>query len=152
MLFVGSARFAGLGSPSGPSPGTSRWPSRAFLVLVVAFGLACHGQPQHGHTACTFLSTSGPLPAVNESGESATTAKPRRRRAPSTSGGGTTDDEDWLTLVEAASLLGVSPRTLSRWADEGWLPVIRTPTGDRRFRRADIEGTGGRERPSDGGA
>ncbi len=151
MAIVGAARFAGSGSRSGPFPGTPHWPSRAALILVVAFGLACHGQPQHGHTACTFLSTSGTPPAVNESGESATTTKPRRRRAPSTSGGGTTDD-DWLTLVEAASLLGVSPRTLSRWADEGWLPVTRTPSGDRRFRRADIEGTGGGERPSDGGA
>jgi molybdopterin-binding protein len=34
-------------------------------------------------------------------------------------------------LGQAASLLGVSPDTLRRWADSGRLPVTRTPGGHR---------------------
>ncbi len=66
-----------------------------------------------------------------------------------TPGGGTTDDDE-LTLAEAASFLGVSPRTVIRWVNQGRLPVIWTSRGHRRFRRADIEAAGGRERPSGG--
>jgi excisionase family DNA binding protein len=39
----------------------------------------------------------------------------------------------WLTTTEAASLLGVHPSTVRRWADEGSLPVMLTPGGHRRF-------------------
>jgi excisionase family DNA binding protein len=46
---------------------------------------------------------------------------------------------DWLSLSEAAELLGVHPSTVRNWADEGKLPVQRTPGGHRRFRRADVE-------------
>ena len=44
-----------------------------------------------------------------------------------------------LRLSEAAALLGVHPDTLRRWADEGKVPVSRTPGGERRFIRADID-------------
>jgi excisionase family DNA binding protein len=44
-----------------------------------------------------------------------------------------------LRLSEAAALLGIHPDTLRRWADEGKVPTVRTPGGERRFYRADIE-------------
>lgn len=45
----------------------------------------------------------------------------------------------WLTLQEAARLLGVHQNTLRRWADAGYVHVHRTPGGHRRFERAQIE-------------
>lgn len=45
----------------------------------------------------------------------------------------------WLTLQEAARLLGVHQNTLRRWADAGYVRVHRTPGGHRRFERAQIE-------------
>ena len=44
-----------------------------------------------------------------------------------------------LRLSEAAALLGVHPDTLRRWADAGQVPCTRTPGGERRFTRTDIE-------------
>jgi excisionase family DNA binding protein len=44
-----------------------------------------------------------------------------------------------LTVTEAASLLGVSPSTLRRWSNAGVLPCYRTPGGQRRFSREQIE-------------
>lgn len=44
-----------------------------------------------------------------------------------------------LRLGVAAELLNVHPDTLRRWADEGRVPVFRTPGGERRFRRADLK-------------
>lgn len=44
----------------------------------------------------------------------------------------------WLTLSEAAKSLNVHPVTLRRWADEGQIPVMRTPGGHRRFAASDI--------------
>lgn len=42
--------------------------------------------------------------------------------------------------VRAAQMLGVTDRTVIRWADDGTLPVAyRTAGGHRRFRVADIE-------------
>jgi excisionase family DNA binding protein len=46
---------------------------------------------------------------------------------------------EWLSLHEAAEILGVHPGTVRNWADQGYLPVRRTKGGHRRFRRADIE-------------
>lgn len=46
---------------------------------------------------------------------------------------------EWLTLSQAAELLGVHPSTIRSWADSGRLPVQRTSGGHRRFRRADVE-------------
>jgi excisionase family DNA binding protein len=50
----------------------------------------------------------------------------------------TTFEQDWLTLSEAARLLGVHPTTLRRWADNGDIPVKVTPGGHRRFLRAEL--------------
>jgi excisionase family DNA binding protein len=41
--------------------------------------------------------------------------------------------DDYLTPAEAAGILGVSPKTVSRWADAGLLRCIVTLGGHRRF-------------------
>ncbi|NDJ33605.1 MAG: helix-turn-helix domain-containing protein [Chloroflexi bacterium] len=46
---------------------------------------------------------------------------------------------EWISLGEAASILGVHPSTVRHWADNGDLPSQRTPGGHRRFRRSDLE-------------
>jgi excisionase family DNA binding protein len=45
---------------------------------------------------------------------------------------------EWLTLGEAARLLGVDETTLRSWADTGKIPVFRTPGGHRRFNATDV--------------
>jgi excisionase family DNA binding protein len=47
--------------------------------------------------------------------------------------------EEWLSLREAAELLGMHPATVRVWADRNEIPSRRTSGGHRRFRRADIE-------------
>jgi excisionase family DNA binding protein len=44
----------------------------------------------------------------------------------------------WLTLSQAAEILGVHATTLRRWADEGQIRCLRTPGGHRRFREQDL--------------
>src|SRR5437879_12664858 len=44
----------------------------------------------------------------------------------------------WLTLGEAAQLLGVDVTTLRGWAKTGKIRVFRTPGGHRRFDAADL--------------
>jgi excisionase family DNA binding protein len=39
----------------------------------------------------------------------------------------------WLRAAEAAALLHVSPKTVSRWAKQGRLPCRRTLGGHRRY-------------------
>ncbi len=46
---------------------------------------------------------------------------------------------NWLELSEASRMLGVHFSTLRRWADAGKVPCIRTPGGQRRFAREEIE-------------
>ena len=46
---------------------------------------------------------------------------------------------EWVSLREAATILGVHPATVRNWADRGDLSSRRTPGGHRRFRRADLE-------------
>jgi len=48
-------------------------------------------------------------------------------------------DADWLSLRDAAKLLGVHPGTVRSWADKGLLPVYRTRGGHRRFKRNEVE-------------
>lgn len=45
----------------------------------------------------------------------------------------------WLTLGQAAKLLGVAQSTVRAWSDAGRLPVFYTPGGHRRFKEADLE-------------
>lgn len=51
----------------------------------------------------------------------------------------TQSGEEWLSLREAAELLGIHPATVRLWADRNELPSRRTSGGHRRFRRSDIE-------------
>jgi excisionase family DNA binding protein len=46
--------------------------------------------------------------------------------------------EDYLSAGQAATMLGVSAKTVSRWADMGLLPCIVTLGGHRRFDRGVI--------------
>jgi len=47
-------------------------------------------------------------------------------------------DEKLLTIAQAAARLGVHQNTLRAWADKGMVPVVKLPSGYRRFRPADI--------------
>lgn len=44
-----------------------------------------------------------------------------------------------VSIGDAAALLGVSTKTLRRWADSGKIKSERSPTGQRRFFLADIK-------------
>lgn len=44
----------------------------------------------------------------------------------------------WLSLKEASDFLGVHFTTLRGWADQGEIPVLRTPGGHRRFSLNDL--------------
>jgi len=48
------------------------------------------------------------------------------------------DTPEWLSLQQAAQLLGVHPATVRIWADEGKIPSRRTPGKHRRFRKSDL--------------
>ncbi len=55
-----------------------------------------------------------------------------------------------LTIARAAELLGISVRTLRRWAAEGRLVAYRQPmTGRRLFRAGDVWSLRGSMRPGD---
>jgi excisionase family DNA binding protein len=44
-----------------------------------------------------------------------------------------------LSISEAARVLGVSLSTVRRWSDSGVLPSYRTPGGQRRYNREQLE-------------
>jgi excisionase family DNA binding protein len=44
-----------------------------------------------------------------------------------------------LTRGEVAQVLGVHPSTVARWAAAGVLPCFRSPAGERRYRRSEIQ-------------
>jgi len=46
---------------------------------------------------------------------------------------------DLLTAEEVAVPLRVKPATVTRWAREGKIDSLRTPGGQLRFRREDVE-------------
>jgi excisionase family DNA binding protein len=46
--------------------------------------------------------------------------------------------DEWLTLSDAAELLGVHPSTVRLWSDKGILPVHKTQGGHRRYKRGEI--------------
>lgn len=48
------------------------------------------------------------------------------------------ESSDWVSLRQAADILGVHPATVRNWADKGDLPSRRTAGGHRRFRRSDL--------------
>ena len=47
-------------------------------------------------------------------------------------------DDVILSSAELGQLLGVHPRTVALWADDG-MPSFRTPGGHRRFHWADVQ-------------
>lgn len=47
--------------------------------------------------------------------------------------------KDLITPDEAAELLGVTPKTLARWADDGRLWRTFTAGGQRRYDRDDVK-------------
>jgi excisionase family DNA binding protein len=49
-----------------------------------------------------------------------------------------TESTEWVSLRQAADMLGVHPATVRNWADRGELPSRRTPGGHRRFRKSDL--------------
>lgn len=49
------------------------------------------------------------------------------------------DGAGWLTIRQAAELLGVHPLTLRNWSEKGAVPCLRTPGGHRRYRREDLQ-------------
>ena len=46
---------------------------------------------------------------------------------------------DWISLKDAAAIIGVHPSTVRLWTDKGILPAHRTVGGHRRYKRADVE-------------
>lgn len=59
--------------------------------------------------------------------------------------------EEWLTVQDACSLIGVSPATLRRWSAAGDVQAFTTPGGHRRFARSTILSllpSGRRQRPT----
>ncbi|HAX68708.1 MAG TPA: hypothetical protein DCY14_03790 [Anaerolineae bacterium] len=46
--------------------------------------------------------------------------------------------DEWLSLSDAAEMLGVHPSTVRLWSDKGILPVHKTQGGHRRYKRSEI--------------
>lgn len=61
-------------------------------------------------------------------------------------------EKQWLSLGDAASILGVHKSTLRLWADAGRVRCFRTPGGHRRFLKEDIYALRTRGGPSSPGA
>ncbi len=51
----------------------------------------------------------------------------------------TEGQREYLTPREGAGILHISPKTLSRWADLGWVSCVVTLGGHRRFPREEIQ-------------
>jgi excisionase family DNA binding protein len=45
----------------------------------------------------------------------------------------------WLTVREAARIIGVSQPTLRKWTDDGRIPAFKTPGGHRRYLRSEVQ-------------
>lgn len=48
-------------------------------------------------------------------------------------------ENDALTPAEVAGIFRVTERTVGIWAEQGKLPSFRTPGGQWRFHRAEVE-------------
>jgi excisionase family DNA binding protein len=57
-------------------------------------------------------------------------------------------EEEYLTPGEAARILHVSPKTISRWADRGFVPYVVTLGGHRRFPRRAVVAVAQQMRPT----
>lgn len=47
-------------------------------------------------------------------------------------------DDALVALGPGAALIGVAPKTLRKYADNGLIPAFRTPCNQRRFRVRDL--------------
>lgn len=61
------------------------------------------------------------------------------------------ESEPMLTPAEVATMFRVDPKTVTRWAQKGWLSSVRTPGGHRRYREAEVRALLA-EVPQDGSA
>jgi len=50
--------------------------------------------------------------------------------------------DELLTPREVAAVFGVDPKTVTRWAQQGKLPFVRTLGGHRRFPAAEVRAFG----------
>lgn len=84
------------------------------------------------------MGTEAPTNTGNGNGNGNPNVRPptplRPARSESTGGSGV-----YLRAAEAAALLHVSPKTVSRWAKEGKIPHFVTLGGHRRFPKDAIE-------------
>ncbi len=64
--------------------------------------------------------------------KSQTKSPPARKKADRSS-------SEWVSVNEAAAVLGVHPGTVRVWSDKGMLPVYRTRGGHRRYKRSEVE-------------
>jgi excisionase family DNA binding protein len=46
---------------------------------------------------------------------------------------------EWLSSGEAARMIGVDPRTLRGYEDNGLIKSHQTPGGHRRYRKSDVD-------------
>lgn len=46
--------------------------------------------------------------------------------------------DEWLSLSDAAKVLGVHPSTVRLWSDKGVLPTHKTQGGHRRYKSSEI--------------
>jgi excisionase family DNA binding protein len=53
--------------------------------------------------------------------------------------GNTEPPEKLLTPAEVAERFAVDPKTVTRWAQHGLLPSIKTPGGHRRYRKSVVD-------------
>ena len=58
-------------------------------------------------------------------------------------------EPEYVTLGEAARLLGFSPRTLERWVESGRIPFLMTAEGERIFPLRELREHSARIDPSD---
>jgi excisionase family DNA binding protein len=47
--------------------------------------------------------------------------------------------QEWLTLGQAATYVGVAQSTMRKWTDSGRVSSFKTPGGHRRYRRSDLD-------------
>jgi excisionase family DNA binding protein len=50
-----------------------------------------------------------------------------------------TAEDPELRAGEAARILQIHRKTLNRWGDRGWIRFTTLPSGQRRYRRADLD-------------
>jgi excisionase family DNA binding protein len=48
------------------------------------------------------------------------------------------DDEQLVGVTEAAKVLQVNVNTLRAWSDQGKIPVVRLPSGHRRYQLSEL--------------